>query len=132
MRIPKTFFTVLPASFFLPIACLQQKTDIHYEGTFLDENGTSFQYTRQSDEDAVLYRVQGQDCGDFSLSDLALESLSGETASVTFTLHNLGYETPMRLLLVKEGMDWMVDDFIFLGEPVLDWKAAMLEYLKND
>lgn len=156
------------------------------------ENGASFTYTRQSKEDAILYRVrtiyddvasiynssdtfapagvtalkdlycssewkdlksrisqldekngeigffdsdywiQGQDYGDVSISDLAVESLSTDRASILFTLHNLGYCRPMRIELVLEDGQWLIDDFICLDGPVYDWKQHMEEYLKTE
>lgn len=245
----------------MPVSCVNQKTDVHYEGTFLDENGspelvlaeqedgiydvsigiyrltllddgigtltpkglaftatdaagnpigglitiagdtatvtftdsawpllengTSFQYTRQSKKDAILrrirtvyedvasrpyadrelneaycsrdwnetvsiilekdsalpgetgffessYWVQGQDYADVNIRGLQLLSSTEDRAEVSFILNNLGDDTPMRLLLVKEEGLWKIDDFISAREHPFDWKAAMKEYLHND
>ncbi len=77
------------------------------------------------------YWVQGQDVSDLHISDLALESLEGDSATVSFKLHNFGSATPMRLKLVKENGSWQIDDFISLGEYPTDLKAQMLEYIKQ-
>lgn len=77
------------------------------------------------------YWVQGQDVSEFHISDLALESLEGDTATVSFKLYNFGSATPMRLKLVKEKGSWQIDDFISLGEYPTDLKAAMQEYIKE-
>lgn len=78
------------------------------------------------------YWIQGQDCDGLSIRKLALEERSGDNASVTFDLVNLGSVTPMRLLLVREEGRWRIDDFITLGESPFDWKAAMQAYLEAD
>ena len=64
-------------------------------------------------------------------SDLALERLEGDSATVSFKLHNFGSATPMRLKLVKENGNWQIDNFISLGEYPTDLKAQMLEYIKE-
>lgn len=77
------------------------------------------------------YWVQGQDVSDLHISDLVLESLQDDTATVSFKLYNFGSATPMRLKLVRENGNWQIDDFISLGEHPTDLKAQMLEYIKQ-
>lgn len=77
------------------------------------------------------YWVQGQDVSELHISDLALESLEGDKATVSFKLYNFGTATPMRLKLVREKGNWQIDDFISLGEYPTDLKAAMQEYIKG-
>lgn len=78
------------------------------------------------------YWVQGQDWEDISISDLVLERITDGNASVSFTLHNLGFKTPMKLVLVWENGEWLIDNFISLGENHYDWKVAIKEYLKDN
>ena len=77
------------------------------------------------------YWVQGQDVSELHISDLALESLEGDKATVSFKLYNFGSATPMQLKLVREKGNWQIDDFISLGEYPTDLKAAMQEYIKG-
>lgn len=70
------------------------------------------------------YWVQGQDVSELHISDLALESLEGDRATVSFKLYNFGSATPMRLKLDRENGNWQI-------EYRTDLKAAMQEYIKE-
>lgn len=62
------------------------------------------------------YWVQGQDAGEIYISDLTLADSDGKLTdgrcAVSFRLHNLGTEIPMKLILVRENGQWVIDDFI--------------------
>lgn len=76
------------------------------------------------------YWIQGQDYADVNIRDLQIESIAKSRAEVRFILNNLGDDTPMRLVLIKEDGQWRIDNFITLSEPTYDWKAEMKDYLR--
>lgn len=82
----------------------------------------------------VDYWVMGQDVGDFSADGFKVESVTGDNldhATVWLNLHNFGEETPVRLELVKEHGQWLIDNFINLKYG-LDFRKIMNKYLEGE
>ena len=77
------------------------------------------------------YWVMGQDYGDISADNIRVENMDADSASVMLQLHNMGNLIPIRLKMVNEQGNWMIDDFLDVNNNV-DWKASMLEYIAYD
>ena len=77
------------------------------------------------------YWVMGQDYEDISADSIRVEKMVADSASVMIRLHNLGNLIPVRLKMVNEQGNWMIDDFIDVKYNY-DWKASMMEYIAND
>ncbi len=75
------------------------------------------------------YWLQAQDYDSVSVSDIAVDFNSTNKANSTFTLHNLGTETPMQLPFIYENGKWVVDNIIKNGETAIDMKKEMRKYL---
>ncbi len=56
------------------------------------------------------YWISGQDYGNVSISDVQVTRLEGDSATVTFKLHNLDDVNELRLQMVYERDNWYIDD----------------------
>ena len=75
------------------------------------------------------YWVMGQDASNVYADNIAVEEiLDNDNASVVLDLHNFDSVTKVRVDMVREKGEWMIDDFTDLTHD-LDWKAAMNENL---
>lgn len=79
------------------------------------------------------YWVMGQDFNEVSISDVQVTERSKDNnkAKVEFKLHNAGSTSVVRLDMVYEKDNWFIDNFTDVDND-LDWKADMLEYLKEN
>ena len=76
------------------------------------------------------YWVMGQDYQDISADNIKVEQQSEQEATVMLDLHNCGNVTQVRLSLVLEDGQWMIDNFEDVSNG-LNWKQAMKEYLEE-
>ena len=78
------------------------------------------------------YWIMGQDWNDVHVTDVSATVNDRTHATVTLLLHNCGSTHPLKLLMVKEKGEWLIDDFLedSGGEPT-DWKRSMLEYVEQ-
>ncbi len=77
------------------------------------------------------YWVMGQDFGDLKISDVKTISLNDTKAVVEINIHNYNDITRVRLDMVYEGNEWMIDDFTDLKND-FDWKQDMKDYMKGE
>ena len=76
------------------------------------------------------YWVMGQDFNQMSVADVKVESLDGDQALVSLILRNSGSDNHVKLKMVYERDEWMIDDFITNYEGEDDsLRADMAEYL---
>ena len=66
------------------------------------------------------YWIMGQDFQDVSATDVKVQQINGDKATVTLTLHNCGNATPLTLAMVYERDNWFIDDFLTPGEGSTD------------
>ena len=76
------------------------------------------------------YWIMGQDYQDISADNIIVETLHDKEATATLSLHNSGNTTRVKLMLVLEDGQWMIDDFIDLDHDS-DWKQEMKEYIAD-
>ncbi len=76
------------------------------------------------------YWVMGQDFGNLSVSDVKTVSLNDRIGVVELKIHNFDDVIPVRLDMVFEKDEWMIDDFIDMDHN-LDWKKEMKEYMRG-
>ena len=75
------------------------------------------------------YWLQAQDYDSVSVSDISIDFGSTNKANTTFTLHNLGTETPMQLTFIYENGKWVIDNIINKGQSAINMKKKMKKYL---
>ena len=79
------------------------------------------------------YWVMGQDVENYSADNFRVKEIDIEApkhAVVTFDLHNFGEVRPVRITLVYEKDQWMIDNFYDVRNN-LDWRKMMEEYLQE-
>jgi hypothetical protein len=76
------------------------------------------------------YWVMGQDYQDISADNIKVERQTEQEATAMLDLHNCGNVIQVRLSLVLEDGQWMIDNFEDVSNG-LDWKLAMKEYLEE-
>jgi hypothetical protein len=76
------------------------------------------------------YWVMGQDYQDISADNIKVERQTEQEATAMLDLHNCGNVIQVRLSLVLEDGQWMIDNFEDVSNG-LDWKQAMKEYLEE-
>lgn len=72
------------------------------------------------------YWVMGQDAMNVKATNVDVEELGADKATVSFDLSNFGSATRVMLHMVKEGDDWKIDNFIDKTNDI-DWGAIMNE-----
>lgn len=75
------------------------------------------------------YWIMGQDWGKISVSDIKVSLKDDNHADVNLILHNLS-DTKLKLEMVFERGEWLIDNFIDLSNDV-DWKKNMTKYLED-
>jgi len=70
------------------------------------------------------YWVMGQDFDNLEVSDVKTISMNDKIAVVELNVHNMDDINRVRLDMVFEGDEWMIDDFS-------DWKKQMKEYVRG-
>ena len=76
------------------------------------------------------YWVMGQDYQDISADNIKVERQTEQEATAMLDLHNCGNVIQVRLSLVLEDGQWMIDNFEDVSNG-LNWKQAMKEYLEE-
>ena len=76
------------------------------------------------------YWIMGQDWDDLSVSDVHVKTMNDSTATVELNLHNCGCVTALQLLMLLEGGEWKIDDFIDVTNG-FDWKDGMKNHVNN-
>jgi len=76
------------------------------------------------------YWIQGQDWDKLSVSDVKANIVDGDHAEATFALTNAGKTKQMRLAMVYERDNWMIDNFINETDSV-DWRKSMERYMEQ-
>lgn len=77
------------------------------------------------------YWIMGQDWHELSISDVEVQSVSPDEATVQLQLHNCGTKKPVTLLLIKEEGVWKIDDFLD-ADIDYSWKKSMQEYVTEE
>ena len=75
------------------------------------------------------YWIMGQDWDKISVSNVKANLKDDTHADVTFDLHNIT-TTKVKLQMVFERGEWMVDNFINLTNN-FDWKKGMTKYMEG-
>ena len=78
------------------------------------------------------YWVMGQDVSDFHVDSINVDQFYMEEGSARMSLkvHNCGTTTPVVIILVNEGGQWLIDNFIDTKNN-FDWRQSMEKYLKE-
>lgn len=76
------------------------------------------------------YWIMAQDWGEISISDVSAEVKDDEHATATFTLHNLGHATKVRLDMRFENGEWLIANFIDESHKT-DFKKGMIRHLEE-
>lgn len=77
-----------------------------------------------------VFWAQGQDWDSISYSNVKVESVTSARAIVTLAVHN-GEAKMVRLSLIKEHGQWMIDDFFDESTPQ-GIRKVMREYIKEN
>ena len=76
------------------------------------------------------YWIMAQDWGKISISDVKAEVKDDEHATATFTLHNLGNDTKVRIDMRFENGEWLIANFINESHKY-DYKKGMIKHLEE-
>ena len=76
------------------------------------------------------YWIMGQEWGNISATDVKATVKDNTHAEATLLLHNCGTATKVKLEMVFERGEWLIDNFIdqTRGD---DWKKNMIEYIEQ-
>ena len=77
------------------------------------------------------YWIMGQDWHNLSISDIEVQNVAENEATVQLKLHNFDSVQTMDLLLVKEDGSWKIDDFK-QADGDMDLKRAMQQYIEEE
>jgi len=80
------------------------------------------------------YWISGQDFQNLKVTDVKVQKIEGDKATVILNLHNFGSVTPMKLDMVYERDNWFIDNFTYISTSGSDedegLKRDMQEYIK--
>ena len=77
------------------------------------------------------YWIMGQDWHNLSISDIAVQNVAENEATVQLKLHNFDSVQTVDLLLVKEDGSWKIDDFK-QTDGDMDLKRSMQQYIEEE
>ncbi len=77
------------------------------------------------------YWIMGQDWHNLSISDIEVQNVAENEATVQMKLHNFDSVQTVGLLLVKEDGSWKIDDFK-QADGDMDLKRAMQQYIEEE
>ena len=77
------------------------------------------------------YWIMGQDWHNLSISDIEVQNVAENEATVQLKLHNFDSVQTVDLLLVKEDGSWKIDDFK-QADGDMDLKRAMQQYIEEE